>query len=76
MTCPPQPVSFTVESFCLHCGLIQEGRFYGAEYSWSRSREQIVIVHCEGCGGVSRHCGASAIDLRVAGIGGQGRGDP
>ena len=57
MTPPPSAQPIPVEAFCLHCGLLQSGLLYAAAYRWGRATEQTVIVHCEGCGEVSRHIG-------------------
>lgn len=58
MTRAPDWHRFPVEAFCLHCGLIQDGQLHAATFSKGRSSEQVVIVHCESCGGVSRHVGS------------------
>ena len=56
----PAPVitkTCSVEAFCLHCGVIQNGTFHPASVVSGRFRKQLTIVHCADCGGVSRHEG-------------------
>ena len=56
----PAPVitrTCSVEAFCLHCGVIQNGTLHPARFVSHKFIQQRVIVHCADCGGVSHHEG-------------------
>lgn len=47
-----------IKAPCLHCGVIARARLHFGRHGGGRSQERVVIMHCEDCGGVSRHLGA------------------
>lgn len=76
MTRAPDSQPFPVDAFCLHCGLVQDGMLYAPRYGRGRSSEQVVVVHCEGCAGASRHIGSVGLYVtdRLSVISGRGGG--
>jgi len=75
MTRAPDSRCFPVEAFCLHCGLIQDGMLHAGAYRSGRTHEQVVMVHCAACGGVSRHFGAVVVSGALGHIGLAGFGN-